>query len=94
MRITVKLGELLQQAVAQNEIELELDEPATLADALVQLHLCLPGLAQELLPGGKTRSGLPYHFFVNRRLVPEAALASHHLRDGDTLHILSPAAGG
>lgn len=94
MRITVKLGELLQQTVAQHEISLELDEPATLADALAQLHSRFPELAHELLPGGRTRSGLPYHFFVNRRLVSEAKMASHHLRDGDIVHILSPAAGG
>ena len=94
MRITVKLGELLQQTIAQSEIDLELSESATLADALAQLYVRFPKLAQELPPGGKTRSGLPYHFFVNRRLVPEATLTSHRLRDGDTLHILSPAAGG
>lgn len=94
MRITVKFGEMLQQVVARSEIDLELNEPATLADALTQLYVHFPKLVREIPPGGKTRSGLPYHFFVNRRLVPEAALASHRLRDGDTLHILSPAAGG
>lgn len=94
MRITVKLGEMLQQAIAQSEINLELSEPATLADALEQLYVRFPELARELPPGGKTRGGLSYHFFVNRRLVSETALSSHRLRDGDTLHILSPAAGG
>lgn len=94
MRITIKLGELLQQTIAQHEVGLELDEPATLADAMAQLRMRFPELAQELLPGGKTRSGLPYHFFVNRRLVSEAKMASHPLRDGDIVHILSPAAGG
>lgn len=94
MRITVKLGELLQQTVAQPEINLELDEPATLADALAQLYACFPELAHELRPGGKTRSGLPYHFFVNRRLVSEAQITTLPLRDRDTVHILSPAAGG
>ncbi|MCS7261703.1 MAG: MoaD/ThiS family protein [Anaerolineae bacterium] len=90
----MKLGELLQQAVAPGEISLELSEPATLADVLAQLHIRFPELARELPPGGKTRSGLPYHFFVNRRLVPETTLASHPLKDGDVVHILSPAAGG
>ncbi len=94
MRITVRVGETLWQTVGQGEIELELDEPATLTDALTQLFVRFPKLAEELRPGGKTRSGLPYHLFVNRRLVPNEMVSTHHLRNGDRLHILSPAAGG
>jgi molybdopterin converting factor small subunit len=94
MKVTVRIGELLGQGTAQDDIELELDESATIADAMAALYARFPQLAQELLPGGKTRSGLPYHVFLNRRLVPETALSSQRLRAGDRLHILSPAAGG
>jgi molybdopterin converting factor small subunit len=94
MKVTVRIGELLGQGTTQHDIELELDESATIADAMAALYAHFPQLAQELLPGGKTRSGLPYHFFLNRRLVPETALSSQRLRTGDRLHILSPAAGG
>jgi len=87
MKVTVRIGELLGQGTTQHDIELELD-------AMAALYAHFPQLAQELLPGGKTRSGLPYHFFLNRRLVPETALSSQRLRTGDRLHILSPAAGG
>ncbi|MGQ9501080.1 MAG: MoaD/ThiS family protein [Anaerolineae bacterium] len=85
---------MLWPSATRGDIELDLEEPATLADALAQLYARFPQLAQELPPGGKTRGGLPYHFFVNRRLVPETELSSQRLRAGDRVHILSPAAGG
>jgi len=94
MKVTVRIGELLWQDAERGDIELELEESATIADAIAALYARFPQLAEELLPGGKTRSGLPYHFFLNRRLVPETALSSQRLRAGDRLHILSPAAGG
>ncbi len=94
MRIIVKIGDLLQMATGESQIELELPERANAADAVARLYHAYPSLASELPAGGKTRSGLPYHFFVNRRMVDETQLAARWLKDGDTLHILSPAVGG
>jgi molybdopterin converting factor small subunit len=94
MKVIVKIGGLLRLATGELHVELDLPEQASAADALAQLFGAHPGLAAELPAGGKTLSGLPYHFFVNRRLVGEAQMATRRLRDGDTLHILSPTAGG
>ena len=94
MWVRIKIGDLLWKVAGQLETRLELDEGATATDALTGLYQACPALAAELLPGGKTRNGLPYHFFVNRRIVAEADMASRLLKDGDTLYILSPTAGG
>ena len=94
MRITVKIGDLLWRFAGLRQVELQLADGASLADALTELATQFPVLAAELRPGGVTRGGLPYHFFVNRRLVGEAEDRSRRLKDGDSVHILSPTAGG
>jgi molybdopterin converting factor small subunit len=94
MRVTVKIGELLWHLAGRRQVELELPADASAADAMAQLAERLPALAVELPPGGVTRSGLPYYVFVNRRLVGHTQLRAHRLKDGDSLHVLSPTAGG
>jgi molybdopterin converting factor small subunit len=94
MRITVKIGDLLWRIAGERQIDLQLTTDATAADGLAELYQLYPALATELPPGGTTRGGLPYYYFVNRRLVGERNLAACRLKDGDTLLILSPTAGG
>lgn len=94
MHITVKIGDLLWRIAGQRQVELHLADGASAADAMAQLAALLPGLATELPPGGVTRSGLPYHVFVNRRLITQAELTTQRLKDGDSLHVISPTGGG
>ena len=94
MRIRVRIGDLLWKAAGPPPLELQLAEGASVAGALAELFRANPALAAELPPGGKTRGGLPYHVFVNRRTVAEEEMASRRLKEGDTLHILTPTAGG
>jgi hypothetical protein len=94
MIITVKIGDLLWRLAGERQIDLQLTNDATAADALAELYQSYPALAAELPPGGITRGGLPYYYFVNRRLVGKRNLATCQLKDGDTLLILSPTAGG
>jgi molybdopterin converting factor small subunit len=93
MVIEVKMGDPLWKAVGQRQIGLEQSEGATVADALAHLSATYPdfGVALE---GGGIRLGVPYNFFVNRKLVKERDLARHKLKAGDTLYILSPIVGG
>jgi molybdopterin converting factor small subunit len=46
------------------------------------------------LEAGGARLGVPFNFFVNRRLVKDRDLAQHRLKTGDTLYILAPIVGG
>jgi molybdopterin converting factor small subunit len=94
MRIIVRIGDLFWRVAGKRQIELTMGDGATAADVIAQLATVSPALAAELLPGGVTRGGLPYHIFVNRRRVAEADLAARRLKDGDSVHIISPTAGG
>ena len=93
MEILVKVGDPLWKVVGQREIELELADGATVADALARLQTAYPGFGSALETGG-TRLGVPFNFFVNRKLVKDRDLGRHRLRAGDTVHILAPIVGG
>jgi molybdopterin converting factor small subunit len=93
MVIEVKMGELLWKAVGQRQITLEVDDGATVADVLAHLRATYPQFGAALDAGG-TRMGIPFNFFVNRKLVKERELAQRKLKAGDTLHILAPIVGG
>jgi sulfur carrier protein ThiS len=91
--IEVKMGDPLWRVVGEQRIELELAEGATVADALEQLHSAYPGFGTALQAGG-TQVGVPFNFFVNRKLVKNRDLARHELKWGDKLYILAPIVGG
>ncbi len=93
MVIEVKMGDPLWQAVGQRQIELELTDGTTVADALVHMRVTYPDFGVALEAGG-TRLGVPFSFFVNRKLVKDRNLDQHKLKAGDTLHILAPIVGG
>jgi molybdopterin converting factor small subunit len=93
MVIEVKMGEPLWKAVGERRVALEVEDGATVADALARLRAAYPQFGAALDAGG-TRMGIPFNFFVNRRLVKERELAQRKLKAGDTLHILAPIVGG
>jgi len=93
MVVEVRLGDPLWRAVGERQIRLELNDAATVSDVLDYLRSVYPGFGAALEAGG-TRVGVPFNFFVNRRLVKERDLAAHALRPGDRLHILAPVVGG
>lgn len=93
MVVQIKMGDPLWKVVGQREIELELANGATVADALARLQTAYPGFGSALETGG-IRLGVPFNFFVNRKLVKDRDLGRHQLKVGDTLHILAPIVGG
>ena len=93
MQIDVKMGDPLWRAVGQRQIGLELTDGATVADALAQLQRTYPDFRASLDAGG-TRLGVPFNFFVNRKLVKDGDLAQRRLKEGDKLYILAPIVGG
>jgi molybdopterin converting factor small subunit len=93
MVIEVKLGDPLWKALGQQRIKLELSDGSTVADALTDLRASYPDFGSALEAGG-TRLGVPFNFFVNRKLVKDTDLARHKLKAGDTLYILAPIVGG
>jgi len=93
MVIEVKMGDPLWRIVGEQRIELELAEGATVADALERLDRAYPGFGAALQAGG-TQLGVPFNFFVNRKLVRETHLGQHRLKAGDRLYILAPIVGG
>ncbi len=93
MVIEVKMGDPLWKVVGQRQITLELDDGATVADALAHLQTAYPNFRATLKAGG-TQLGVPFNFFVNRKLVKEEDLTNRKLKAGDTLHILAPIVGG
>jgi molybdopterin converting factor small subunit len=93
MIVEVKMGDPLWKAVGERKIVLELDDGTTVADALAHLRATYPDFGRALDAGG-TRLGVPFNFFVNRKLVKDKDLANRKLKAGDTLHILAPIVGG
>jgi sulfur carrier protein ThiS len=93
MVIEVKMGDPLWKIVGQRRINLELADGSTVSDALTNLRTTYPDFGSALEAGG-TRLGVPFNFFVNRKLVKDRDLAQHKLKTGDTLYILAPIVGG
>ena len=81
------------RVVGQRQIGLELTDGATVADALAQLERTYPDF-RAFLDAGGTRLGVPFNFFVNRKLVKDGDLAQRRLNEGDKLYILAPIVGG
>jgi len=94
MVIELKMGDPLWKAVGQKHIELELSDGATFADVLAYLRSTYPEFGAALDAGGGTQLGVPFNFFVNRKLVKDRDLAQHRLKAGDRLVILAPIVGG
>jgi molybdopterin converting factor small subunit len=93
MVVEVKMGDPLWRAVGQKRVSLELSDGATVTDALAQLGSIYPDFGAGLEAGG-ARMGIPFNFFVNRKLVKDRDLAKRKLKSGDTLYILAPIVGG
>jgi sulfur carrier protein ThiS len=60
---------------------------------LAQLERTYPDF-RAFLDAGGTRLGVPFNFFVNRKLVKDGDLAQRRLNEGDKLYILAPIVGG
>ena len=93
MKINIKMGDSLREAVGESQIRLDLSDGATAAEALAHLRTAYPGFG-EALAGEGSRHYIPFHFFVNRKLVKDEDLAGRTLKEGDTMHILTPTVGG
>ena len=93
MRVTFKLGEPLWRSVGKREVAVEAAAPATVGDALVALGAAYPQAGEEL-QGRGGRSDFYYSLFVNDRLVLFAQKDQAQVKDGDTISILLPLAGG
>ncbi len=91
--IKIRLGDPLGEAVGESQIRFDLPDGATAAEALAHLRRAYPGFG-EALAGEGSQQHIPFHFFVNRRWVKEEDLAGCTLKEGDTLHILTPTVGG
>jgi sulfur carrier protein ThiS len=93
MVIEVKMGDPLWRIVGRQRIKLELADGSTVSDVLTNLRTTYPDFGSALEAGG-ARLGVPFNFFVNRKLVKDRDLARHTLKTGDTLYILAPIVGG
>lgn len=94
MVIELNMGDPLWKAVGEKQIELELFDGATVADVLAYLRSTYPEFGATLDAGGGAQLGVPFNFFVNRKLVKDRHLAQHKLKAGDRMHILAPIVGG
>lgn len=96
MKVTVKLGGPLSQAVGQSKATLFMPEKATIADVLAELGARYPDFEAALKGKGLGLSldRVPYTLFVNERIVPLERTAAIPLRDGDRIYLFLPVAGG
>jgi molybdopterin converting factor small subunit len=96
LKITVKLGAPLSQAVGQSQVILHLPDESTAADALAELQALLPDLEAGLKGKGLRHplDQILYQLFVNARPVPFDQARSTALADGDRMFIFLPVAGG
>ena len=81
MKIRLKMFAILKDRSGVSEIELELPEAATVADAVSLIRQRFEAIA-ELLPQVAAAVNLSY------------AERSHVLRDGDELALIPPVSGG
>ncbi len=90
MRVTLKLDPLFRSKIdTEGPITLELPDGATVSDCLAAMAARWPQLAPLL-----EAPAVPYSLFVNSRIVPRGRSASFPLKDGDTLYLFEPVAGG
>lgn len=90
MQVKVKLDPLFRAtAGAEPTAFVELSEGATVADALAALITRWPELESVLETPYVTHTT-----FVNSRIVPRGKAGAFALKDGDTLYLLQPVAGG
>jgi molybdopterin synthase catalytic subunit len=82
MNVRVRLFAILRERAGRDAVEVELEEGATVADALRELAL-LPGLAEPI-------ARMPVRMAVNR----EYAEAGTRLGAGDELALIPPISGG
>lgn len=85
MKITVRLGEPFWRTVGKRNVELTLDNGATVADAIASLKQIHPALADELSSG----EGEAALFLEDVVAQPES-----QLRDGSKLYLVWPVSGG
>lgn len=91
MRVTVKVGEPLRSALGERKVALELPEGATVADLLSSLADRYPGFRHEFY---EREIDLPYVLFLNDDQLKLGEVEETPVREGDTLFILLPVAGG
>jgi MoaE-MoaD fusion protein len=82
MRVTVRLFAMLRERAGSDSVEIELDESATVADAIAAL-----GRDPQV---GDLAAKLPLRIAVNR----EYAASSDAIRPGDELAAIPPVSGG
>ena len=85
MKVIVRLGEPFWRTVGAREVEVDLNDDATVADALNALGQRYPALAAEL-DGAEAQPAL----FVN----DDEARSDSRVFDGATIFILWPVSGG
>lgn len=88
--LSVRLGEPVWRAVGQRRLSLRLSVPHTVAHALEELTARYPSVQEEFKGDTYTR----YQLFVNARPVSWSHTDSYKVKEGDTLYIFPPAAGG
>lgn len=81
MRVTVRLFAILRERAGQSQIDLDVPDGVTAAEAVAELSRQLP------MPVAESRS---IAYAVNRAYVPAATV----LRDGDELALIPPVSGG
>jgi sulfur carrier protein ThiS len=90
MRVSVKLDPLfLSKIGVEGAFVQELPEGATVADCLLAVAARWPVLEQML-----RAPAIPYALLVNSRIVPRGRADAFVLKDGDTLYLFEPLAGG
>ncbi len=102
MEIQVKLGEPLWRAIGKRRLNLcfEGEGQITVGDVIARLAADYPGFPAAFAGQGLVRA-YPYRVFVDSVLVqpagsaaPDQAAYPIPLREGQTVYILLPAAGG
>ena len=93
MKITLHVSHSLAVVLGGRTLPVELPDNTSVADMLARLQVTFPQL-EGRLKGTDNPGGAPYNYFVNRKAVKRAEMATLRLRDGDRVHILVPVVGG
>jgi molybdopterin converting factor small subunit len=96
MKVTVKLGAPLSQAVGESKIILHMLDESTAAAVLAELQARYPDFDAGLRGKGLRYpfDQILYQLFVNARPVPFDQAGNTPLHDGDRIFLFLPVAGG
>jgi MoaD family protein len=94
MKIKVKLFSHLRSITGLKEVDLELNDGATLKDVLEALICKFGSKFEEAVKNMRTGEYAPFLIMVGKREVSTQTNLNYEVKDGEEVYLLEPVGGG